>query len=59
MLMFEVKRKMKMTCDCVAFHPASFISDGAASKEHAHELRVVKKFPVTGLERLPGTVKKP
>ena len=26
------------------------------SKKHGHELRVVKKFPVTKLQRLPGRV---
>ena len=26
------------------------------SKEHGHELRVVKKFPVTRLQRLPSRV---
>ena len=56
MLMVEMKRMMKMRdyCVFVAFLP-EFVT-AQPSKEHGHELRVVKKFPVTRLQRLPSRV---
>ena len=41
----------------VAFLPDSIIATAHPSEEHAHELRVVKKFLVTRLQRLPCRVK--
>ena len=60
MLMVEMKRMMKMRDYCVLlmpFFPNRLFVTAQKSKEHGHELRVVKKFPVTRLQRLPGRVK--
>ena len=60
MLMVEIKRMMKMRVYCVflmPFFPNRLFVTAQKSKEHGHELRVVKKFPVTRLQRLPGRVK--
>ena len=57
MLMVEVKRMMKMRAYCVVlmhFFPSRLFVTAQPSKEHGHELRVVKKFPVTRLQRLPS-----
>ena len=59
MLMVEMKRMMKMRDYCVLlmpFFPNRLFVTAQKSKEHGHELRVVKKFPVTRLQRLPGRV---
>jgi len=59
MLMFEMKRMMKMRDYCVLlmpFFPNRLFVTAQKSKEHGHELRVVKKFPVTRLQRLPSRV---
>ena len=59
MLMVEMKRMMKMRDYCVLlmpFFPNRLFVTAQKSKEHGHELRVVKKFPVTRLQRLPGKV---
>ena len=59
MLMVEVKRMMKMRDYCVLlmpFFPNRLFVTAQKSKEHGHELRVVKKFPVTRLQRLPSRV---
>ena len=59
MLMVGVKRMMKMRDYCVVLLPfflnRLFVT-AQPSKKHGHELRVVKKFPVTRLQRLPGRV---
>ena len=59
MLMVEMKRMMKMRDYCVFLMPffqnRLFVT-AQKSKEHGHELRVVKKFPVTRLQRLPSRV---
>ena len=60
MLMVEMKRMMKMRDYCVLlmpFFPNRLFVTAQKSKEHGHELRVVKKFPVTRPQRLPGRVK--
>ena len=60
MLMVEVKRMMKMRDYCVFLMPSfpnRIFVTAQPSKEHAHELRVVKQFPATRLQRLPGRVK--
>ena len=55
MLMVGVKRMMKMRDHCVVLLPfflnRLFVT-AQPSKKHGHELRVVKKFPVTRLQRL-------
>ena len=55
MLMVGVKRMMKMRDYCVVLLPfflnRLFVT-AQPSKKHGHELRVVKKFPVTRLQRL-------
>ena len=60
MLIVEVKRMMKMRDYCVfvlmPFFPNRLFVTAQKSKEHGHELRVVKKFPVTRLQRLPSRV---
>ena len=59
MLMVEIKRMMKMIFYCVLlmpFFPNRLFVTAQKSKEHGHELRVVKKFPVTRLQRLPSRV---
>ena len=59
MLMVEVKRMMNMRDYCVflmPFFPNRLLVTAQKSKEHGHELRVVKKFPVTRLQRLPSRV---
>ena len=59
MLMVEMKRMMKMRDYCVLlmpFFPNRLFVTAQKSKEHGHELRVVKKFPVTRLQRLPSRV---
>ena len=59
MLMFEMKRMMKMRDYCVLlmpFFPNRLFVTAQKSKEHGHELRVVKKYPVTRLQRLPSRV---
>ena len=60
MLMVEMKRMMKMRDYCVFFlmpcSPNRLFVTAQKSKEHGHELRVVKKFPVTRLQRLPSRV---
>ena len=57
MLMVEVKRMMKMRDYCVFFcFPNRLFVTAQPSKEHGHELLVVKKFPVTRLQRLPSRV---
>ena len=59
MLMVEMKRMMKMRDYCVflmPFFPNRLFVTAQKSKEHGHELRVVKKFPVTRLQRLPSRV---
>ena len=59
MLMVEMKRMMKMRDYCVLlmpFFPNRLFVTRQKSKEHGHELRVVKKFPVTRLQRLPSRV---
>ena len=59
MLMVEIKRMMKMRDYCVflkPFFPNRLFVTAQKSKEHGHELRVVKKFPVTRLQRLPSRV---
>ena len=59
MLMVEIKRMMKMRDYCVLlmpFFPNRLFVTAQKSKEHGHELRVVKKFPVTRLQRLPSRV---
>ena len=38
------------------FFPNRLFVTAQPSKEHGHELRVVKKFPVTRLQRLPSRV---
>ena len=59
MLMVGVKRMVKMR-DYSAFLLPFFLNrlfvTAQPSKKHGHELRVVKKFPVTRLQRLPGRV---
>ena len=59
MLMVEVKRMMKMRdyCLLMPFFLNRLFVTAKPSKEHGHELRVVKKFPVTGLQRLLGRAK--
>ena len=60
MLMVEMKRMMKMRFYYVfvlmPFFPNRLFVTAQKSKEHGHELRVVKKFPVTRLQRLPSRV---
>ena len=59
MLMVEVNGMMKMRDYCVRlmhFFPNRLFVTAQKSKEHGHELRVVKKFPVTRLQRLPSRV---
>ena len=59
MLMVEVKRMMKMRdyyVSLMPFFPNRLFVTAQKSKEHGHELRVVKKFPVTRLQRLPSRV---
>ena len=59
MLMVEMKRMMKMRDSCVflmPFFPNRLFVTAQKSKEHGHELRVVKKFPVTRLQPLPSRV---
>ena len=59
MLMVEMKRMMKMRDYCVLlmpFFPNRLFVAAQPSKEHGHEMRVVKKFPVTRLQRLPSRV---
>ena len=59
MLMVEMKRMMKMRDYCVClmpFFPNRLFVTAQKSKEHGHELRVVKKFPVTRIQRLPSRV---
>ena len=57
MLMVGVKRMMKMKDYCVLpFFLNRLFVTAQPSKKHGHELRVVKKFPVTRLQRLPGRV---
>ena len=58
MLMVGVKRMMKMKDYCVflPFFLNRLFVTAQPSKKHGHELRVVKKFPVTRLQRLPGRV---
>ena len=59
MLMVEMKRMMKMRDYCVflmPFFPNRLFVTAQKSKEHGHELRVVKKFPVTRLQRPPSRV---
>ena len=58
MLMVEMKRMMNMRDYCVfdAFFPNRLFVTVQKSKEHGHDLRVVKKFPVTRLQRLPSRV---
>ena len=59
MLMVEMKRMMKMRDYYVflcLFFPNRLFVTARKSKEHGHELRVVKKFPVTRLQRLPSRV---
>ena len=51
MLMVEMKRMMNMRDYFVFLMP--FFPN---RKEHGHELRVVKKFPVTRLQRRPSRV---
>ena len=56
MLMVEMKGVMNMRdyCVFVAFFPNRLFVTVQKSKEHGHDLRVVKKFPVTRLQRLPA-----
>ena len=58
MLMVEVKRMMKMRdyCVCLPFFLNRLFVTAQPSEEHGHELHVVKKFPVTRLQRLPSRV---
>ena len=58
MLMVGVKRMVKMRdyCFFVAFLMNRLFVTAQPSKNHGHELRVVKKFPATKLQRLPGRV---
>jgi hypothetical protein len=58
MLMVEMKRMMKMRdyYVFVAFFPNRLFVTSQKSKEHGHELRVVKQIPVTRLQRLPSRV---
>ena len=58
MLMVGVKRTMKMKDYCVLlpFFLNRLFVTAQPSKKHGHELRVVKKFPATRLQRLPGRV---
>ena len=58
MLMVGVKRMVKMRYYCVflLFFLNRLFVTAQPSKKHGHELRVVKKFPVTTLQRLPGRV---
>ena len=56
MPMVEMKRMMNMRdyCVFVAFFPNRLFVTVQKSKEHGHDLWVVKKFPVTRLQRLPA-----
>ena len=58
MLMIEVKRMMKMRdyYFLMPFFPNRLFVTAQKSKDHGHELRVVKKCPVTRLQRLPSRV---
>ena len=59
MLMVGVKRMVQMRDYCVFLMPFflnRFFVTAQPSKNHGHELRVVKKFPATRLQRLPGRV---
>ena len=61
MLMVEMKRMMKMRDYCVLlmpFFPNRLFVTAQKSKEHGHELRVVKKFPVTRLAARGGYSRK-
>ena len=57
MLMVGVKRMMKTKYYCVLpFFLNHLFVTAQPSKKHGHELRVVKKFPVTRPQRLPSRV---